>query len=201
MARIQVDHHHHGVAFRHTISPRPVDGMRLGVHQELLVLASVETKRVVELQRRVGPTDAIDPTDDGGQATAPFEVPVPEGVLLGAKVLLGPGMTGKVFLQFEGGAVDAVAGSEGGGQHQADGEDRRAPALQLLGEDVRSIGPEVGPEVVGNLRAGQLGQIGLELPPRLAPGEVGVGLGEACLGERVHDLRAGEGLGEEDYVG
>ena len=32
----------------------------------------------------------------------------------------------------------------------------------------------------------------------VAPGEVGVGLGEAELRQTVHDLRPGEGLGEED---
>ena len=34
-----------------------------------------------------------------------------------------------------------------------------------------------------------------------APGEVGVALGESGLGERIHHVRAGEGLGEEDGVG
>ena len=41
----------------------------------------------------------------------------------------------------------------------------------------------------------------LQLVLGVAPGEVGVGLGEAGLGERVHDVRAGEGFGEEDDVG
>ena len=40
-------------------------------------------------------------------------------------------------------------------------------------------------------------QVGLVV----APGEVGVALREAAFGERVHDVRAGEGFGEEDRVG
>ena len=74
-----------------------------------------------------------------------------DGVLLRVAVLLGPGVAGQVLLQLEGRAVDAVAGRQGGGQHQADDEDGRAAALQLLGEDVGGVGPEVGPEVVGHL--------------------------------------------------
>ena len=61
------------------------------------------------------------------QTTGPLEVPVSDGVLLGVEVLLGPGVAGKVLLQLEGGAVDAVAGRQGGRQDQADGEDRRPP--------------------------------------------------------------------------
>ena len=45
--------------------------------------------------------------------------------------------------------------------------------------------------------AGDLAQIGLQLVLARAPGEVGVGLGEAELGERLHDFRPGESLRQE----
>ena len=47
----------------------------------------------------------------------------------------------------------------------------------------------------------QLGQIVGELLLGVAPGEVGVGLREADLGQPVHHLRPREGLGQEDHVG
>ena len=46
----------------------------------------------------------------------------------------------------------------------------------------------------------QFGQILGHVPLAVAPGEVGVGLGEAHLGQAVHHLGAGKRLGQEDHV-
>src|ERR1035437_10020501 len=75
---------------------------------------------------------------------------------------------------------------------------RAAPALEELVEDVGGVRPEVGPEVVGYRGAGQLGEVLLELPGRVPPGEIGVGLGEAHLGQVLHDPGPGECLGQHD---
>ena len=77
----------------------------------------------------------------------------------------------------------------------------RPPVLQRGVQDVGRVGPEVGAEEVADRRLRDLFEVRLQLGLGVAPGEVGVGLGEAGLGERVHDVRAGEGFGEEDGVG
>ncbi len=58
---------------------------------------------------------------------------------------------------------------------------------------------EVGPEPVGCI--GKLADVGLELEARVAPREVRVRLAEAQLGQRRHDCRARERLGQEHDVG
>ena len=63
------------------------------------------------------------------------------------------------------------------------------------------IGEEVGNEIVAHLGLRELGEVFFELALLVAPGEVGVRLGEARFGERLHHLRAGERFGEEDRLG
>ena len=66
-------------------------------------------------------------------------------------------------------------------------------------QDVGRVRPQALPAVVGVLgdRFGELG----ELPLGRAPGEIGVGLGEAQLGQPEQARRAGERLGQEQHVG
>ena len=47
----------------------------------------------------------------------------------------------------------------------------------------------------------QLAEILGQLLFRVAPGEIGIGLGEAQLGQPMHDFRTGEGLGKKNDVG
>ena len=68
-------------------------------------------------------------------------------------------------------------------------------------ENVGRVGPEVGTEEVGDRWARDLFEVLFELRAGVAPGEVGVGLGEAGLREGVHDVGAGEGFGEEQDIG
>ncbi len=67
-------------------------------------------------------------------------------------------------------------------------------------EDVGGVGEEVGPHVGGGVPR-QFGEVLRQFLFGVAPGEVGVGLLEADLGQGVHHRGAGEGLGEEDDVG
>ena len=76
-----------------------------------------------------------------------------------------------------------------------------AAILERGVQNVGRVGPEVGAEEIGDRRLGDLFEVLLQLGAGVAPGEVGVGLGEAGLGERVHDMRTGEGFGQKDHVG
>ena len=67
-------------------------------------------------------------------------------------------------------------------------------------QDVGGVDEEVGPQEVRGLPR-QLGEVLLELPLLVAPGEVRVGLVEADPGQRLHHRRPGERLGEEQHVG
>ena len=121
-------------------------------------------------------------------------------VLLGVEVLLAAGRDGDGLQVLEA-RVDAVARREGRRQHQARLEGRPAAGLEVLVEDVRGVDEEVGAEELRD-RAGQLARrTRCSSARRVLPGEVGVRLAEAGLGEGVHPRRAGEGLGQEDHVG
>src|SRR5207245_3113129 len=82
--------------------------------------------------------------------------------------------------------------------YQAHQKGRSATVLEILGENVRGIGPQVGAEILLELRAGQLGKVARQLLLGMAPGEVGVGLRKAALGQLVLDFGTGERLSQED---
>jgi hypothetical protein len=108
------------------------------------------------------------------------------------------------FHVFVGRTVDAVVRAERGGEDDALLKDGAAlhgvGDLKLGVEDVRGVGPDVAAEEVGDGSVGDLFEVLLEVGLGVAPGEVGVALGEAALGERVHDVGAGKGFGEEEGV-
>ena len=106
-----------------------------------------------------------------------------------------------MLLQLEDRPVNPVVGAQRGGEHQAGEEGRTPAALELLGQDVGRVRPEVRAEVVGDIGLGELVHVALELPFRRAPGEVGVGLGESQLGQLLHHPGSSEGLGQEDDLG
>ena len=62
------------------------------------------------------------------------------------------------------------------------------------------VGEEVGAEVLLLARVGELGDVLGQLPARVLPGEVRVGLAEADLAQVAHHRALGERLGEEDHV-
>ena len=73
--------------------------------------------------------------------------------------------------------------------------------LQVLGEDVRACWRRSSAGSTSAVDVGQLADVLGQLPARVLPGEVGVGLAEAELRERRIIGPAGERLGEEDHVG
>ena len=118
-------------------------------------------------------------------------------VLLRLEVLL-VGVGHRLVLAQLVAGVDPVGRDHAGRQHQPQPEGARPAAPQDPREDVGGVGPEVGPHVVGLRAEGDLGQVLDELGLGVAPGEVGVALGEADLGQAGHQLGPGERLGQED---
>ena len=131
------------------------------------------------------------------------EVPLLQLELLRGQVLLIVRRCGQVLAQLVP-AVDAVGRRQGGGQDEAQGEGARRASPERAGQDVRRVGPEVGPHVVGQRAVGELLDVGPQaLRPVLdgPPGEVGVALGKAHLGQAGHHFGPGKGFGQQDDVG
>src|SRR5829696_1312060 len=130
-------------------------------------------------------------------------VPVPDLVLVYLRVLVvhgGAGLSPRdVLTQLEA-AVDTVGARQRGGEHEPHLERGPAAELEDVRQDVVGVGEEVGAHVLPGPVLRQFRQVLDELLLVVAPGEVGVALGETELGQSFHHLRAGEGFGEEDHV-
>ncbi len=101
-------------------------------------------------------------------------------------------------------AVDAIGGGQGGGQDQPQGESASGPSAERARQDVRGVRPEVGPHVIGQGPLGQLLHVGPQAFGSVLggpPGEIGVALSEADLGQAGHHLGPGERFGQQDDVG
>ena len=185
VVRVDVDHRqdHVGIVRR-----------ALGVREQLVVLGRVEPQPAVGLERGILLPDSVDDRDQLAQAVGTVAIPFPRLVLLRVQVFLRTLFAGAVFHELESRAVDPVAGAQGGGEDEARLESRPASGLQVLGEDVRRVGPQVRPEELADRRLRQLGEVLVQLVRRVPPSEVGVGLAEARLGEAVHHLRPRESL-------
>ena len=72
--------------------------------------------------------------------------------------------------------------------------------MQMEGQNIGRVGEEIAAKIFAHLRLGELGEILGQLRFARPPGEVGVALVEAGLGQRFHHFRAGESLGEKDCV-
>ena len=110
-----------------------------------------------------------------------------------------PGAQRGVLAQLVAG-VDAPGRRERRGEHRPHLEGGAAAVLEVGVQDVGGVDEEVGPHVGGRV-TGQLREVLGQLLLGVAPGEVGVRLLEADLGQGVHHRRPGERLGQEDHVG
>ena len=73
-----------------------------------------------------------------------------------------------------------------------------AAELQIFGQDVGRVRPQIRAEEIADRRTAEFGEVFGEFLLGVAPRKVVVRLREAELGEAVHHLRPGERLGEED---
>src|SRR6266446_616565 len=116
------------------------------------VLGGVEHQAVVAVQRRVLTPNLVDHRDQLAKAARVVALPAANLVLLGVEVLLGTGLLGATLAQLERGSVDSVARAQCCGQDEPCCEGRPATVLQVLGENVRGIRPEVGAQELTHRR-------------------------------------------------
>ena len=72
--------------------------------------------------------------------------------------------------------------------------------MEVLGEDVRRIRPEIRAEIFLHGRVGHFGKVLRDLAFVIAPRKVVVRLRKAELREVIHDLRTREGFREKDQL-
>ena len=141
--------------------------------------------------------DGVHTGDLSTDVTGLIEIPSLKLIFFAMVVFLFAGV-GLVVEQLISGAIEAGVGRECSSEHVATYEGGSVTCLKVSVEDVWSIWPEVWPEVFLRLTLGELFDILLKLSRSIAPGEVGVAVGEAAFGEEVFTLWTSEGFGQEN---
>src|SRR5678815_2782434 len=100
------------------------------------------------MQGRIFAANLVRPGYQFSQARRIVQIPVADLILLRIEVLFAALTHREVFAQFEGGAVNSIVGTQSGGQQQANHEGGAAALLQKFSEDVWSIGPQIGTEIL-----------------------------------------------------
>src|SRR6516225_4791454 len=165
---------------------------------DLAVVDLREAQTVGLQERRIVSPYAVEARDVAFDIAEPVPVAHLQFILLGIKVFLLSGY--RFVLQQLETVVDAVIARQRGGKRHPRLEDPGLAALQVERQDIGRIDEEVGTEIFALGITGDLAQVGLQFLLARAPSEVGVGLAEAELGERLHHLRSGEGLGQKHDV-
>src|SRR5262245_22010308 len=160
----------------------------------------MKVQALIALEGWVLAPDAIHPCNKLLQALTLLQVPRADLVLFRIEVFLTAFGARTMLAEFEGGAIDAIEGTECGGQHQACEKGRSATVLQILRENIRRVRPQVRAEILPGLSLRQLGEVACDLLLGMAPGKVGVGLRKTALGEMMLDLRPGEGLRQKNHL-
>src|SRR3954453_22687200 len=99
----------------------------------------------VVVQTGILATDSVQASDQQSKAVRSLDIPVSDLVLLVVDVFFGA-RTRDVLHQLERRAVDPVVAAQRRGQEQPGNEGAPTAVLQVLGQDIRSVRPEVGPE-------------------------------------------------------
>ena len=68
------------------------------------------------------------------------------------EILFAASFARHVFAQFIGRAIDAVIRAQRSGQSQPGNEGRAATKLEMFGQDIRSVRPQIGPEIFAEVR-------------------------------------------------
>src|SRR5581483_3812269 len=108
------------------------------------IVDGVEDEAVVALQRRVLATDTIHTADEFLETRGTIPVPGAQLVLLRVEIFFAALLTGAILHELVRGAVNAITRPQRSGQHQPRHESRPAAELQIFGQDVGWVGPEIG---------------------------------------------------------
>ena len=176
-----------------------VGGQRLAVEHHLVVVRRIETQPEMALQRRMALADAVERGDLGDDVAGGVVVADADLVFLRIQIFLAA-RQGRRLAKLEAGIHAPQAGQR---RRQRGANEKAGPTrgLQEIRIDIGRVDEKMRAEEFPDFGGRQLGEIVGELLLGVAPGEVGVGLREADLGQAVHHLRPREGFRQEDHVG
>ena len=189
--RVQIDHNHDDVT---------LVVCAFAEAENLRIIDRIEAQVAIALESAVFVPDPVDAGNKLFKATRLFQIPSLDLIFFRIEIFFAAGFPRHVFTKLKGRAVNAVVGAQHRGQHQPGHEGRPSAKLEILGQDIRSIRPQVGAEKIADLRLGELGEILDQFRLRVAPGKIGVGLAKAQLGQAIHDLSSSEGLRQEEHI-
>src|SRR6185312_6102689 len=106
----------------------------------------------------------------------------------------------RVLRKLESGPVDSIVCAERRREKQPHHECRTSSDLESFRQNIRSVRPEVGSEIIAQRRLIQIGEIVSDLALRISPGEIRVGLRKAQPCQALHHVWPRECLREEDNV-
>ena len=149
------------------------------VRKQLVIFYLAKPYVARHLEGRVFTADRIKARKEIFNVARRIPVPALDLVLLGIKILF-LALDRRVDAKLERRPVDTVIRREGRRHHCAHSERRPSPVLQMLGEDVGRVRPEVRTEKFCRLGLRKFGQIFLELLFCTAPGEIRIRLAEAA---------------------
>src|SRR5215467_3093256 len=160
----------------------------------------MEVQAPIALESRILSTDAIYVADKFPQTVRSFKIPLPDLILLRMQILFASRFTRNVLTEFESRTVNPITGSQRRRQDEPGHECRASSMLQLLRQNVRRIGPEVGSKKFAYLRLRQFREVLREFRFSITPREIIVRLGKPQFRQAPHHLRSRERLCEEDDV-
>src|SRR5688500_2899593 len=173
----------------------------LAVTQQLVVSHFMEMQTPVALKGWVLAPDAIHVTNKLAETVLSAKIPLLDLIFFRMQILLASHFPRHALSQFKCGTVDAVARTERRRQDEARHERGSAAVLQLLGKNIRRIGPEVRAKVFADIGLRQLSEVLRKLRLRGAPGKIIVGLRKAKLREPQHHFWPRERFSEKDHIG
>src|SRR5262249_17438875 len=178
---------------RHGDGHRTIACYRFLDETDDLVVVNLGEAQIAGLQqRRIVPPYSVEAADLIFDIARPIPVADIQFIFLGIEVFLLSWY--RFVLQQLETVVDAVIARKRGGQRHPRLEDPWFATLQMERQDVWRIDEEIRPEIFTFAIAGDLAHVRLQFLLARAPSEVGVGLAEAELGERLHHLGARGGL-------
>src|ERR1700733_8551281 len=160
-----------------------VASARFAEAEDVRIVDGMEVEEAVAVECGVVASNLIDLGDQRSEAVAGRAVPMANLVLFAVEILFTSLLRRSVFAKLEGWAIDTVVWAQGSGKDQALHKGRAPAGLKRGVEDVGGVGPEIGMKEIRYRRPGDLFEVFLQLVLGIAPGEVGVGLSEARLGE------------------
>src|SRR4029077_17727706 len=113
-------------------------------------------------------------------------------ILFRIEVFFAPGQSG-VFAELEP-AVNPIDARQRGSQDRANHKSRTTATWQNRRQNVGGVGPKIASEILAHLRLSKFGEVIDQFLFVITPGEIGITLVKAGLGQHLHYLWSSKGF-------